>query len=107
MADGKPGELHLDNAAEFKSEALRRGCEEHGIALRYRPPGRPHYGGIVERVIGTLMELVHELPGTTFSNPAQRGRYDADAKAALTVAEPTSATRLSRGSPAAAGWSGS
>lgn len=84
---GKPGELYLDNAAEFKSEALRRGCEEHGITLRYRPPGRPHYGGIVERVIGTLMEMVHELPGTTFSNPAQRGSYDSEAKAVLTVAE--------------------
>ncbi len=84
---GKPSELYLDNAAEFKSEALRRGCEEHGITLRYRPPGRPHYGGIVERVIGTLMEMVHELPGTTFSNPAQRGSYDSEARAVLTVAE--------------------
>lgn len=84
---GKPGELFMDNAAEFKSEALRRGCQEHGITLRYRPPGRPHYGGIVERVIGTLMEMVHELPGTTFSNPAQRGDYDSEAKAVLTVAE--------------------
>ena len=27
-------ELSVDNAAEFKSEALRRGCEQHGIALR-------------------------------------------------------------------------
>lgn len=84
---GKPGELYLDNAAEFKSEALRRGCEEHGITLRYRPPGRPHYGGIIERVLGTLMEMVHELPGTTFSNPAQRGSYDSDATAVLTVTE--------------------
>lgn len=84
---GKPGELFLDNAAEFKSEALRRGCQEHGITLGYRPLGRPHYGGIVERVIGTLMEMVHELPGTTFSNPAQRGSYDSETKAVLTVAE--------------------
>ena len=84
---GKPAELYLDNAAEFKSEALRRGCEQHGIALRYRPPGQPHFGGIVERVIGTLMRLVHELPGTTYSNPAQRGDYDADARACLTLGE--------------------
>ncbi len=46
---GKPRELHVDNAAEFKSEALRRGCGQHGIRLRYRPPGQPHFGGIVER----------------------------------------------------------
>lgn len=84
---GKPEQLYLDNAAEFKSEALRRGCEQHGIALGYRPPGEPHYGGIVERVIGTMMAMVHELPGATFSNPARRGSYDSDKKAALTLGE--------------------
>ena len=84
---GKPERLYVDNAAEFKSEALRRGCEQHGIALEYRPPGQPHFGGIVERVIGTAMGMVHELPGTTFSNPADRGAYDADGKAALTLRE--------------------
>jgi putative transposase len=46
---GKPAALYLDNAAEFKSEALRRGCEQHGVQVRWRPPGQPHYGGIVER----------------------------------------------------------
>ena len=84
---GKPKGLYLDNAAEFKSEALRRGCEQHGIQLNYRPPGQPHYGGIVERVIGTVMGWVHELPGTTFSNPGQRGEYDAEGLAALTLPE--------------------
>lgn len=84
---GKPRELYVDNAAEFKSEALRRGCEQHGIGLRYRPPGQPHFGGIVERLIGTMMTLVHELPGTTFSSTAERGTYDSDGKAALSVAE--------------------
>lgn len=84
---GKPQQLYLDNASEFKSEALRRGCEQHGIELAYRPPGRPHYGGIVERVIGTAMKQVHELPGTTFSNPVERGRYDSDRMAMLTLRE--------------------
>ncbi len=85
---GKPRLLYLDNAAEFKSEALRRGCEQHGIRLDYRPPGQPHYGGIVERIIGTAMQMIHdELPGTTFSNPGQRGEYDADKMAALTLRE--------------------
>ncbi|MBB3036539.1 Mu transposase C-terminal domain-containing protein [Hoyosella altamirensis] len=84
---GKPKALYVDNAREFKSEALKRGCEQHGIAVDYRPLGRPHYGGIVERIIGTVMEQVHELPGTTFSNPVERGAYDAEKMAALTVAE--------------------
>jgi putative transposase len=84
---GKPFELYVDNAAEFKSEALRRGCGQHGIRLRYRPPGQPHFGGIVERVIGTMMQMVHELPGTTFSSTADRGSYDSGAKAVLTLGE--------------------
>ncbi len=83
---GKPLLLYLDNAAEFKSEALRRGCEQHGIRLDYRPLGQPHYGGIVERIIGTAMQMIHdELPGTTFSNPDQRGDYDSENKAALAL----------------------
>lgn len=38
---GKPMLLYLDNAAEFKSEALHRGCEQHGIR-RSRPMIWPH-----------------------------------------------------------------
>lgn len=84
---GKPKLLYLDNAAEFKSEALRRGCEQHGVELAYRPVGRPHYGGIVERVIGTAMRQIHELPGTTFSNPVERRQYDSEKMAVLTLPE--------------------
>lgn len=84
---GKPHELYVDNAAEFKSEALRRGCDQHRIKLAYRPLGLPHFGGIVEWLIGTMMQLVHELPGTTFSSVAERGAYDSDGKAALTLRE--------------------
>jgi hypothetical protein len=55
--------------------------------LRYRPPGQPHFGGVVERLIGTMMQMVHELPGTTFSSTAARGAYDSDGKAVLTMWE--------------------
>ena len=84
---GKPDCIHLDNAAEFHSEALRRGCDQHGIEIVHRPIRRPHYGGTVERVLGTLMQLIHQLPGTTFSHVAERGTYDAEGQAALTLAE--------------------
>jgi putative transposase len=84
---GRPRRIGVDNAKEFHSEALERGCAQHDIVIDWRPPGRPQAGGIVERVIGTLMELVHGLPGTTFSNVMQRGRYDSDRAACLTLAE--------------------
>jgi putative transposase len=61
-ACGLPELLHLDNAPEFKSEAPERGTREYGINLLYRPIGRPHFGGLVERLIGTVMGAVHLLP---------------------------------------------
>lgn len=84
---GKPKRVFVDNGREFHSEGLRRGCEVHGIVLDHRPVAQPHYGGIVERVIGTIMRMMHELPGTTFANIQQRGEYNSEKKAALTLAE--------------------
>lgn len=84
---GRPRRIGVDNAKEFHSEALERGCAQHDIAIDWRPLGRPQVGGVVERVIGTLMELVHGLPGTTFSSVMQRGRYDSAKAACLTLAE--------------------
>ena len=82
---GKPGTLGVDNAAEFHSEAFERGCEQHGIDIDWRPRGQPRFGGTVERLIGTLMQRIHSLPGTTFSNTAQRGNYDSDGQACMTI----------------------
>jgi len=84
---GKPRRLGVDNGSEFHSQAFERGCAQHGIAIEWRPPGRPHFGGVVERVIGAFMGLVHGLPGTTFSNVGQRGDYDSDKAACLTLDE--------------------
>jgi len=84
---GKPRRVGVDNGSDFHSQAFERGCAQHGIAIDWRPPGRPHFGGVVERVIGTLMGLVHDLPGTTFSNVGQRGSYDSDKAACLTLDE--------------------
>jgi len=84
---GKPGTIHVDNASEFHSEALSRGCDQHGIRLAHRPVGQPHFGGTIERVLGTLMQRIHTLPGTTFSNPQDRGMYESERHAMLTLKE--------------------
>lgn len=84
---GKPWCIHVDNGAEFHSEAFERGCSQHGIEIQYRPPGRPNYGGVVERLLGTLMGHVHGLPGTTFSSVAERGKYASEKFACLTLSE--------------------
>jgi len=86
-SEGLPETIHVDNAKEFRSKAMKRGAEEHGISLQYRPIGAPHYGGHIERLIGTMMGAAHLLPGSTFSSIKHRGDYDSVAKSAMTLDE--------------------
>lgn len=84
---GRMTVLLMDNAREFHSKALERGADEQGIELRYRPVATPHYGGHIERLIGTLMGYCHLLPGTTQSNVGAKGDYDSEAHACMTLTE--------------------
>jgi len=84
---GVPKTIHVDNAKVFRGNMLKRACAEHGIDLDYRPVATPHFGGHIERLIGTLAKEIHDLYGTTFSNPKQRGDYDSDKQAAMTFSE--------------------
>jgi len=84
---GFPKMLHLDNAKEFRGTMLQRACGEYGIDISWRPVARPHFGGHIERLLGTLLKEIHTLPGTTFSNPRERADYDSEGKAALTLQE--------------------
>jgi putative transposase len=84
---GIPRLVHLDNAPEFHSRALKRGCQQHGIQIHYRPPATPRFGGHIERLMGTLMTRIHALPGSTFSNVVERGDYPSEDKAILTLGE--------------------
>jgi len=84
---GLPKSLHLDNAAEFKSKALRIGCSQYGIDLTYRPVGRPHFGGHIERMNRTLMDRLRGIPGATGNSPKGRKSRRPEKTAALTLAE--------------------
>ncbi len=84
---GIPRSLHLDNAAEFKSRALRAGCSEYGITLTYRPVGRPHFGGHIERMNRTLMDRLRGVPGATGNSVKGRKERKPEKYAALTLAE--------------------
>ena len=86
-AAGLPRVIHVDNAKEFHSDALVRGCQEYGVQLDHRPRARPHFGGHIERYIGTMMGAVHLLPGTTFSNVSEKGDYPSEERARLTLPE--------------------
>ena len=79
--------VHCDNGREFHSKTLHRACEQYGIRLQYRPVRQPHYGGHIERLLGTYAKEIHALPGTTKSNPTERGEYDSEKHACMTLKE--------------------
>lgn len=84
---GLPRTVHADNAKEFRGNMLQKACEEYNINLEWRPVARPHYGGHIERLLGTFAKEIHTLPGTTFSNTKQREGYDSDKNSALSLSE--------------------
>lgn len=79
--------LHTDNADDLVGHAVTRGCAILGIEQHPRRKGRAADGGHIERFFRTLSEQIHTLPGTTFANPRDRGSYDSEANARLTVLE--------------------
>ncbi|MCF6437766.1 Mu transposase C-terminal domain-containing protein [Pseudoalteromonas sp. MMG022] len=84
---GLPDKIHADNAKEFRGNMLKRACSQYSMDLEWRPVARPNYGAHVERALGTLSKEVHALPGSTFANPKEKGDYDSEKAAALTLSE--------------------
>lgn len=84
---GIPRTIHADNAKEFRGKMLKSACKEYGINLEWRPVATPHYGAHIERLLGTLNGEIHGAPGTTFSNPVQRGEYDSVGESVMSLAE--------------------
>ena len=84
---GLPEAVHVDNGADFRSRAFVGACRNEGIRTVWRLPSTPHYGGHIERLIGTMMGRLHLLPGSTASNPIERGEVDPNKISALTLRE--------------------
>ena len=84
---GFPETIHVDNGADFRADAIKHAGLLHGINIEFRPIGQSNFGGHIERVIGTLMNITHEIPGTTFSNIQQKGEINPDKNASMTFSE--------------------
>lgn len=84
---GLPEAVHTDNGKDFRSKHLERFAAQYELTLAFRPVRTPHYGGIIERVIGTVNRFVHPLPGTTKSSVAAKGDYDSEGGALFTLDE--------------------
>lgn len=81
---GIPDLLALDNGMDLHSEALKKACLELGVQILYCPAATPEMKGSVERFFRTIGQgLIHQLPGTTFSNIDERGDYASEGLAAI------------------------
>lgn len=79
--------IHMDNAKEFRGLMLERACRNYGIEINWRPVKKPHFGGHIERLMGTFASEIHSLPGTTFSNTKERKGYESEKEAVFTIKE--------------------
>lgn len=81
---GIPELVAVDNGAELHSFDVEREAHDLGIEILLCPAGEPQCKGAIERFMRTIAEdLFHELPGTTFSCPQERGDYPSEKRAAI------------------------
>ena len=85
-AHGLPETVVVDNGKEFHSTHFEDACLQLGILVQYAPIKLAWYKGCVERYFGTLnRRLLHQQPGTTFSNIFDKGDYDPKANAIIPI----------------------
>ncbi len=86
---GKPVNLHLDNAGEFRGKTMDAACRHFGINIKFRAVGQPQYGGHIERLNKMLAVEFKDLPGATGSNPKERKDLKPEVTAAFTLEDLT------------------
>lgn len=86
---GIPSKYAVDNGKDLIGLDMQRVCDEFGVTMVRRPVGRPQFGPHVERVFRTINKEVHNLPGSTFSNTAEKAEYDSAKNATFTLEEIT------------------
>lgn len=83
---GVPDRLFTDGGRDFLSESMRATEAALNMKLVPLPRRRPQLKGKIERWFGKLeQEIIHTLPGTTFSNVVERKGYDAEKAAVMTL----------------------
>jgi putative transposase len=88
LAYGKMAKLIVDNAKCFIGKDLIDACRQLGIVLQFAPVRTPQFKATIERFLGTLNTMMfHQIPGTTFSNPQQRGAYDSVGQACVYLSQ--------------------
>lgn len=84
---GPMAAIHVDNGSEFHSESLKDSLAKYKINLYWRGRNKKEWGCFVERMMKHIANFLRQMPGATFSNPAERKGYDSSERAALTLPE--------------------
>ncbi|ARV19525.1 Transposon Tn7 transposition protein TnsB [Curvibacter sp. AEP1-3] len=85
-AHGLIDTLVSDNGMEFHGHTIDAVALEMGMTIHYCGIAMPYMKGAIERLLGTLnRSLIHQLPGTTFSNVEEKGDYDSEKHAAIDI----------------------
>lgn len=80
--------LIVDNGCDYTDSGFIRFMEDEFVTVEHCKPKDPNKKAIIERWFRTLNDqLIHQLPGTTFSSPADRGDYRSQQFATITLAE--------------------
>lgn len=84
---GFPDVVLVDNANELNGHMMQYARSYYRFTIRNRPIGFPQFGGHVESAFKTFMYEIKTIPGTKFSNPVERGEYDSEGRAIMTIRE--------------------
>ncbi len=83
-ARGIPEVIVCDNGMELHSHSLIKACQELNVQIQFCPAKLPEYKGSIERFFRTIsQDLIHRLPGATFSNVWERGDYESETMACI------------------------
>lgn len=83
---GVPEILIMDNGREFHSNSIKAAAGQLLMELRYAPKRKPHLKGKVERFLREVArDFLGFVPGRTFANVKERGDYDSEGMARLTL----------------------
>lgn len=83
---GIPAQIVPDNGVELKNTAFSRVCSALFISIVRAQVRDPNGKAHLESFFRTLTyALIQKIPGTTFSNPTQRGTYDSKHNALFTL----------------------
>lgn len=83
---GKAENYYVDNGSEFQNSPVINLLNLYNSKITFVPPKSPDQKPMIERFFGTLnTQLIHQMPGTTRSNPVDRGDYNSEARARITL----------------------